>query len=68
MLRKGHQFKVKSKVIPHKSLEECVLCHRVLEMPKSVDVSERLYYVEGARQLCRECYMELYGCNVVISE
>lgn len=61
MVRRIPQLQPKSKVVPHKSLEECVLCHRVLEVAKSVDVSERVYYVDGAGQLCRECYSQLYG-------
>ncbi|MCI8562091.1 MAG: hypothetical protein HFH69_01080 [Lachnospiraceae bacterium] len=40
--------------------EYCVLCGRLAEEVKDLPISEREYYIEGAGQLCRECYQELY--------
>ena len=40
--------------------ETCVLCGRLAEEEKEQQVSEREYYIEGAGQLCRECYQETY--------
>lgn len=40
--------------------EYCILCGRMTEAAKEQPVSEREYYIEGAGQLCRECYQELY--------
>ncbi|HBI60993.1 MAG TPA: hypothetical protein DDY31_07255 [Lachnospiraceae bacterium] len=40
--------------------EYCILCGRLTEAAKEQPLSEREYYIEGAGQLCRECYRELY--------
>lgn len=40
--------------------ERCVLCGGLTEVLKNQPVSERKYYMEGAGQLCRECYREVY--------
>lgn len=44
--------------------EECAKCHKDTGIPKNchVDDPRRLgCYVEGAGQLCSECYNEVYG-------
>lgn len=41
--------------------ETCVVCHKALDIDKTMPVDERKYYVKGAGQLCKECYEELYG-------
>lgn len=41
--------------------ENCVVCRKQTDVPKTRDISERKYYIEGAGQLCRDCYFEIYG-------
>ena len=41
--------------------EQCVFCHRRLDIPKDMDIELRPFYIEGAGQLCYDCYSELYG-------
>lgn len=36
--------------------EHCVLCGRKLKILKSTPITERLFYVEGAGQLCGDCW------------
>ena len=40
--------------------ECCILCGRLTEIMKDCLISERAHYLEGAGQLCRKCYQELY--------
>ena len=40
--------------------EYCILCGRLTATAKGQSLSEREHYIEGAGQLCRECYQELY--------
>ena len=39
----------------------CVLCHGNTGVPTRTPVQSRRYYVEGAGQLCAQCYRELYA-------
>ena len=41
--------------------EKCVVCGKQTDVPKTKDISERKYYIEGAGQLCGECFFEIYG-------
>ena len=40
--------------------EYCILCGKLTETAKEQPLSERKYYIEGAGQLCRECYQAIY--------
>lgn len=40
--------------------ESCICCHHRTDQMKSQAVWERNYYVEGAGQLCRDCYNRVY--------
>ena len=40
--------------------ERCILCGGLTETAKEQPLSEREYYIEGAGQLCKRCYQELY--------
>lgn len=40
-------------------MEHCVLCKRQTNIPFDRPIDERLYYVEGVGQLCRDCAREL---------
>lgn len=40
--------------------EKCVLCHKSLMISITQPVTSRKYYIEGAGQLCEECFQETY--------
>ncbi len=40
--------------------EYCILCGRLTGAEKGQPLLGREHYIEGAGQLCRECYQELY--------
>jgi recombinational DNA repair protein (RecF pathway) len=44
-------------------LEKCVLCGEETEYHLNDDINLRKYYIEGAGQLCKKCYDELYNKN-----
>lgn len=48
-----------------KEMERCVLCGCLTDILRDCAISERQYYVEGAGQLCRECFSEVYGSAIV---
>ena len=37
-----------------------MFCGEDTGVPVTLDIQERLYYIEGAGQMCRECYDETY--------
>lgn len=39
--------------------EPCILCGMLTEIPLTMPVDCRQYYVEGIGQLCEHCYSEL---------
>ena len=41
--------------------ERCVCCRRRVDIPKDMEIEFRPFYIEGAGQLCYDCYSELYG-------
>lgn len=43
------------------TFERCVLCGTLTDIPLSMNIDLRYGYVEGAGQLCRKCYHELFG-------
>ena len=40
--------------------ENCVLCNKELNVRKDLDINQRLYYIEGAGQLCKDCFESTY--------
>ncbi len=42
------------------AIEKCVMCEGKTEYMDSVPINERNYYIEGAGQLCKKCYYNLY--------
>lgn len=40
--------------------ERCVFCGKQTEILKSEPVGGRQFYIEGAGQLCRDCFYEIY--------
>lgn len=42
--------------------ENCILCGCKTGVNRKTPVNKRRYYVDGCGQLCRECWIETYGC------
>jgi len=40
--------------------DKCILCAVDTVYDVDVNIDNRLFYVEGAGQLCKECYEETY--------
>lgn len=40
--------------------ERCVCCGKMTDVLKDVNIAQRKGYIQGAGQLCRECYDKLY--------
>ena len=38
----------------------CIHCETVTPYDKTTNINNRLYYIEGAGQLCRDCYAKIY--------
>lgn len=47
-----------------RKIEKCVLCGNLTPYLNTTHVDERNYYVEGAGQLCEQCYKNLYEINI----
>ncbi|NBI70631.1 hypothetical protein D3Z50_06085 [Clostridiaceae bacterium] len=43
-----------------KKFEKCICCHKRLNIPMNMEIEFRSFYIEGAGQLCYNCYQELY--------
>ena len=39
----------------------CVICGTTTPYPMKQSIHERLYYIEGAGQLCDHCHHKMYG-------
>lgn len=44
--------------------ETCVSCKELTGTPKSLDIAQRLYYIEGVGQMCRDCWDVLFPPKV----
>ena len=44
----------------HDLYENCISCKELTGTPKTLDIQKRLYYIEGAGQMCRDCWEALY--------
>lgn len=40
--------------------EICISCKNDTGVPIGLDIESRLYYIQGAGQLCQDCYNTLY--------
>jgi len=40
--------------------EKCVSCGDTTEEKRETNINHRDHYVEGAGQLCKDCWVELY--------
>lgn len=47
---------------PKKELktEVCVSCGLNTHVDKNTDITNRLYYIHGAGQLCQDCYVNIF--------
>lgn len=54
------QFFRKKEELDEKFYEKCVSCNMMLPVLKTTSIHERLFYVEGAGQLCHDCYNGTY--------
>jgi hypothetical protein len=43
-----------------KDVDICVRCGKETTYPKTLPITNREYYVEGAGQLCEKCFLETY--------
>lgn len=43
--------------------EYCMACNKETDVPVNLHIDFRNYYVEGAGQLCKECFERIYGKN-----
>ena len=41
-------------------VEHCVVCGKLTEYRKDTPIDKRERYVEGAGQLCHECYRKIF--------
>lgn len=51
------------KIIAAKKEDEyeiCVLCKKMTKVPFVQSIEQRNFYIEGAGQLCYNCYWDLY--------
>lgn len=44
-----------------KDYERCAMCGKVTDVSADTPIEMRSCYVEGAGQLCRDCWAEIYG-------
>ena len=40
--------------------ETCVYCGKTVPVSKDTPITERKFYIEGAGQLCEQCFDEIY--------
>ena len=45
--------------------EICVCCNKQLKITRNQEIAFRTFYIEGAGQLCYDCYQELYRGNYI---
>ena len=41
-------------------MDKCVSCGKETEYPKNTHIDYRMYYIEGAGQLCEFCFNKIY--------
>jgi hypothetical protein len=60
--KKIKSMKNETKKEPTKvEIDNCANCGKPTIYPKSVNVDFRQYYIDGAGQLCKECYNKIYN-------
>lgn len=59
---KGHLVSnIKDRENQNDPYEICVCCHRKVNVSKNEEIEFRSFYIEGAGQLCYDCFHELYA-------
>lgn len=48
---------------PSSEKDRCVLCWGETEYSKNTPIEDRQFYIEGAGQLCEECYRKYRYCS-----
>ena len=48
--------------------EICIVCHKELDIKKDTPILEREFYIEGAGQVCIDCYIELLNEKSVLND
>lgn len=43
--------------------EKCVCCNKLTNIPENMNVEYRSFYIEGAGQLCYDCFHSIYILN-----
>lgn len=41
-------------------MEKCIICNKQLKIKRTQSIDKRKYYIQGAGQLCEDCYKKLY--------
>lgn len=55
--RMGKEIKKTEEKIQY---EACVYCHKKLDISVDMEIDYRPFYIEGAGQLCFDCYHKIY--------
>jgi NMD protein affecting ribosome stability and mRNA decay len=55
-------MKIKTK--KNAEMERCVSCGKPTNYSKNTNIEYRLYYIEGAGQLCSDCYNIIYNKKI----
>ena len=45
---------------PLRQMDTCVFCGKETTYPEDMHIDYRMYYIEGAGQLCKSCYEKVY--------
>jgi hypothetical protein len=54
---------VQRQIHKHDIYESCVSCRELTQNEIGSDIKNRLCYIEGTGQLCRDCWETLYNYN-----
>jgi len=60
---KDIQEKINDSIGGKNEFERCVCCHEFTDFEKSTHIDFRQYYIEGAGQLDKKCYLKFYKGN-----
>ncbi len=55
------EFGESKRTIIKSNLECCVLCEAETQYTVSDHIDNRMFYIEGAGQLCSDCHKKVYG-------
>jgi len=55
---------IEIEIITEKDFEKCVVCNKLTNIRKETEIEDRDFYIEGAGQLCKKCFYDLYQKNL----